>query len=171
MTWLTLLRFHPVNRITTHAIDSLGLLLLGLPAYAVISNNIIRHYYGFFIHADLPWTYGRANLIFVSPAMHRWHHAADPQYFLTNFATVFSIFDRLFGTYKAPGPCTSPLGVTDKIKPTLLGQLTYMLEPRAYRSIRDGSATLFQWRRNESRDTETTPAAAKIEHTKGDGLQ
>lgn len=135
MTWMTLQRFHPFNVFSTLIIDSVVLTLLGFPAYAIIANNLVRHYYGYFIHADLPWTYGPLAAVFVSPAMHRWHHAADSRFFNTNFATVFSVFDRAFGTYRVPGPCTSPLGVTDHIEPTLLGQLTYALSPRAYRGL------------------------------------
>ncbi|CTQ49514.1 sterol desaturase family protein [Jannaschia donghaensis] len=146
MTWLTLQRFHPVNRLTTFAIDSSVLLLLGFPAFAIIANSLVRHYYGYLIHADLPWTYGRASHVFVSPAMHRWHHSLDERFFQTNFATVFSIFDRAFGTYRVPGPCTSPLGVTDDIDRTLRAQLGYMFTPRAYRKITSGAASIFSWK-------------------------
>lgn len=135
MTWLTLQRFHPINRITTFTIDSAFLLALSFPPEAVIANNLVRHYYGYLVHADLPWTYGPVGKFLVSPAMHRWHHAADPRFFQKNFATVFSIFDRAFGTYRVPGPCTAPLGVTDNMRPTLLGNLTYALQPRAYRRV------------------------------------
>lgn len=138
MTWLTLERFHPVNRLTTFLIDTTALLALGFPAYAVIANNLVRHYYGYFIHADLPWTYGKWSYVFVSPVMHRWHHAADVRAFNTNYATVFSVFDRLFGTYRVPGPCTAPLGVTDRMVPTLAGQLGYAFTPRAYARLFSG---------------------------------
>lgn len=114
MTWLTLERFHPLNRLSTFLIDNSILLLVGFPPYALIANNLIRHYYGFFIHADLPWTYGFWGRFFVSPAMHRWHHALDSAYHHTNFATVFSLFDRVFGTYKVPGECCAPLGCLSK---------------------------------------------------------
>jgi sterol desaturase/sphingolipid hydroxylase (fatty acid hydroxylase superfamily) len=142
MTWTAIERFHPINRLTTVAIDMAVLMALGLPPYAVIANNWVRHHYGEFIHADLPWTYGPLGRIFVSPAMHRWHHAADPAAFDTNYATVFSIFDRAFGTWRVPGPCTAPLGVTDDIAPTLAGQIAYPFLPRAYRRLwqRDGAA-------------------------------
>lgn len=133
MTWLTLERFHPINRITTHVIDTGLLLLVGLPAEAIVANNLVRHYYGYLIHADLPWTYGPFGRIFVSPAMHRWHHAADVAAFDTNYATVFSVFDQAFGTFRVPGPCTAPLGVTDRMAPTLTGQIGYALTRRAYR--------------------------------------
>lgn len=135
MTWLSLERFHPINRVTTFVIDSSALLILGMPAEAIIANNLVRHYYGFFIHADLPWTYGPLGKVFVSPAMHRWHHAADREAFDTNYATVFSLFDRAFGTFRVPGPCTVPTGVIDDMGPGLAGQLGYAFAPRAYRRL------------------------------------
>ena len=133
MNWFSLERFHPINRVTTYLLDNAALLLLGLPPYAVVANSLIRHYYGYFIHADLPWTYGRFfGSIFVSPAMHRWHHAADIQAFNTNYATVFSMIDRWFGTQRVPGPCDAPLGVTDKIEQSFRGQLRYPFQKSAY---------------------------------------
>lgn len=134
MTWFALERFHPINRATTYAIDSGVLLLLGFPTEAIIANGLVRHYYGFFIHSDLPWTYGPVlGRIFVSPAMHRWHHANDPVYFQTNFATVFSLWDQWFGTFRVPGPCTAPLGVSEDMGSGSTGQLLHPFRLRAYR--------------------------------------
>jgi sterol desaturase/sphingolipid hydroxylase (fatty acid hydroxylase superfamily) len=125
MTWLTLQRFHPINRLTTSAIDITFLAVLGFPAWALVANEMLRHYYGEFIHADLPWTYGPLKVLFVSPAMHRWHHARDVVGSGSNFATVFSVFDRAFGTYYVPGPCNVPLGVTDDMGQGTIRQLLY----------------------------------------------
>ncbi len=134
MTWIAVHRFHPINRVTTFFIDSSILLMLGLPPFALIANNLVRHYYGAFIHADLPWTYGPLSRIFVSPAMHRWHHAKDAEAFDTNYATVFSIFDRAFGTYRVPGPCDVPLGVTDDMVASLYGQMAHPFKPSSYQN-------------------------------------
>ncbi|WP_324753423.1 sterol desaturase family protein [Roseovarius sp. Pro17] len=147
MTWLSLERFHPINRMTTFAIDSSALLILGLPPYAIVANTLVRHYYGFFIHADLPWTYGKWNILFVSPAMHRWHHSADKVAYGRNFATVFGLWDWAFGTHYVPGPCDSPLGVTDEIDRTLWSQFSYAFRPKAYEHL---------FRRKSGRDV--TPA-------------
>ena len=125
MTWLTLNRFHPINRITTTLIDSTFLVAMGLPAWAAVANSLVRNYYGYFIHADLPWTYGRLGKVFVSPSMHQWHHAKDIKYAGTNFATVFSIFDRVFGTFALPGPCTVPLGIAEDIGQNMTTQLAH----------------------------------------------
>lgn len=130
MTWLTLSRFHPINRVTTAAIDVSLLAVLGFPAWALVANNLIRHYYGEFIHADLPWMYGRFSKLFVSPVMHRWHHARDVTGAGSNFATVFSVFDRGFCTYYVPGLCNVPLGVTDDQYPGH-GLIRHLLHPFA----------------------------------------
>ena len=125
MTWLTLVRFHPVNRVTTAAVDITCLALLGFPAWALVANELVRHYYGEFIHAGVPWTYGPLKGLIVSPAMHRWHHARDVVGSGSNFATVFAVFDRAFGTWYVPGPCNVPLGVTDDLGSSMTSQLLY----------------------------------------------
>jgi sterol desaturase/sphingolipid hydroxylase (fatty acid hydroxylase superfamily) len=128
MTWTTLFRFHPLNRLTTALIDTTGLALLGLPPWALAANLLIRHYYGMFIHMDVPWTYGPLGRVLVSPAMHRWHHIRDSDGAGVNFATVFSVFDQAFRTHHVPGPCTVPLGVRDDIGQGALAQLLWPLK-------------------------------------------
>jgi len=127
MTWTTGLRFHPLNRVTTALIDTSALALLGFPVWALVANNLVRHYYGLFIHMDLPWTYGPLGRVLVSPAMHRWHHVRDANGAGVDFATVFSAFDQAFGTYHVPGLCTVPLGVRDEIGKGALAQLLWPL--------------------------------------------
>jgi sterol desaturase/sphingolipid hydroxylase (fatty acid hydroxylase superfamily) len=125
MTWTTGLRFHPINRFSTALIDTGVLALLGFPPWALAANNLVRHYYGLFIHADLPWTYGLLGRVFVSPVMHRWHHVRDGRGVGANFATLFSVFDQVFRTYYAPGPCSAPLGVPASIGRGALAQLIW----------------------------------------------
>jgi sterol desaturase/sphingolipid hydroxylase (fatty acid hydroxylase superfamily) len=125
MTFLTLARFHPINRLVTNCVDLGVLALFGFPAWALVANVIVRHYYGEFIHVDLPWMYGPFRRVFVSPVMHQWHHAVDYIGSGSNFATVFSVFDQAFGTYHVPGPCTGPLGVNDNLGTGIGGQFMY----------------------------------------------
>lgn len=122
MNWSTLYRFHPVNRLTTILIDSIALVMIGFPTWALILNGLVRHYYGAFIHINQPWTLGWAGNILVSPAMHRWHHVYEGEGVGTNFASVFSFIDRAFGTYYCPGPCISRLGVPGVHADDLRGQ-------------------------------------------------
>ena len=125
MTWLTLARFHPVNRLVTAVVDIFVLAMLGFPIWALVANELVRHYYGEFVHSDFPWTYGPLRRVFVSPAMHQWHHARDIRGAGSNFSTVFSIFDQAFGTYYMPGVCNVPLGVTDHVGSSIARQFLY----------------------------------------------
>jgi len=155
MTWLTLERFHPLNRLSTFFIDTSCLLLLGFPVWAVLVNNIVRHYYGYFIHADIPIDYGRLAPWFVSPMMHRWHHANDRNAYQANFATVFALFDRWFGTYYVPAYAPPRLGVPSHSGGgSYLQQLRYPFLPSSYRKI-------WQWKRHNGPGNEPVDFQAK----------
>ncbi len=135
VTWLTSSRWHPINLLTARGLVGGVMLMIGFPAYVLVFNSMARGLYGYFIHMDVPWTYGKWGQYFVSPAMHRWHHSAEEKAFDKNFAEFFCIFDKAFGTFYLPGPCNGPLGVHDDMKPTLLGQIGYAFSPRAYRGV------------------------------------
>jgi len=126
LNWLSLERMHPFDQFGS-ALDTVLLSALGFPFWALARNVFVRHYYGYFIHADVPFTLGKANLVLNSPAMHRWHHARDVDGSGHNFATVFSIWDRMFGTYYQPGPCEAPLGVREDIGKGAVGQYLHPL--------------------------------------------
>jgi sterol desaturase/sphingolipid hydroxylase (fatty acid hydroxylase superfamily) len=127
LNWLSLQRMHPFDQFGS-ALDTVLLSALGFPFWALAGNVFVRHYYGYFIHADAPFTLGKANLILNSPAMHRWHHARDVDGSGHNFATVFSIWDRMFGTYYQPGPCDAPLGVREDMGKGVVGQYLHPLK-------------------------------------------
>jgi sterol desaturase/sphingolipid hydroxylase (fatty acid hydroxylase superfamily) len=112
MNWFSLNRMHPVNRLTTSTIDSVMLALAGFPLWAVALNGIVRNGWGYFIHADVRWTLGPIGVLVISPSAHRWHHVRDEAMAGTNFATVFTLWDRLHGTWQpSPQPCREPTGV------------------------------------------------------------
>jgi sterol desaturase/sphingolipid hydroxylase (fatty acid hydroxylase superfamily) len=47
----------------------------------------------------------------VTPDMHRVHHSIEPRETNSNFGFNFSLWDRLFGTYR-PAPAAGHLGMT-----------------------------------------------------------
>ncbi|NEX92249.1 sterol desaturase family protein [Caulobacter sp. 17J65-9] len=123
LNWTSVYRFHPINRLTTVIIDYGVLVALGFPPYAIALNGLVRHYYGMFVHMNVPWTFGPLGWLFVSPAMHRWHHVLEGEGVGSNFGSVLAVFDRLFGTHYLPGPCDKPLGVTDVDNDSIVRQL------------------------------------------------
>jgi sterol desaturase/sphingolipid hydroxylase (fatty acid hydroxylase superfamily) len=50
-------------------------------------------------HSHVPLSFPRwLSYLLVSPVMHQAHHSADPAQHDRNFATVFSVWDWMFGT-------------------------------------------------------------------------
>ena len=75
--------------------------------------------------------------------MHRWHHSNDRAAYQTNFATVFSIFDRMFGTYRVPGLPDTSLGVDIPQGKGVFAQLLHPFKPSAYGLALDISRKAF----------------------------
>lgn len=63
-----------------------------------------------YVHMNLVIDHGPFRLLVASPMFHRWHHADTPEAYGKNLANVMPVYDRLFGTYYMPGPCTAPMG-------------------------------------------------------------
>jgi sterol desaturase/sphingolipid hydroxylase (fatty acid hydroxylase superfamily) len=103
MTWLTLLRKHPLSHFLGHLVDAIPLILLGFPAWAVVASMAIRTWWGYFIHTGMPWTLGSLGKVLISPAAHRLHHIDDERLMSQNFGGFFTLWDRLFGTFDDAG--------------------------------------------------------------------
>ncbi len=127
LTWFSLERMHPIDRAGS-LLDMVLLSALGMPTWALAANALVRHYYGFFIHADVPWTLGKAGWVLNAPLTHRWHHVRDVEGSGHNFATVFSLWDRAFGTFHQPGPCNVPTGVREDMGQGALGQYAHPIK-------------------------------------------
>lgn len=78
----------------------LPLVLIGFPPALVLFVGGINLIYQFWIHTELirrfpPWFEAVMN----TPSHHRVHHAINPKYLDSNYAGVFIVWDRLFGTF------------------------------------------------------------------------
>lgn len=102
--WLSLLRKHPVSKLMEMLLDTVPVLLLGLPAWTIVGAQLIRSWWGYFIHADVPWTLGPAGRWLISPAAHRLHHIRDETLMGSNYGNMLTIWDRVFGTWRDPSP-------------------------------------------------------------------
>lgn len=102
--WLSVLRKHPVSKFLELLVDSMPALLLGVPLWAIAGAQLIRSWWGYFIHADVPWTLGIVGRWLVSPAAHRLHHIRDETLMGSNYGNMLTLWDRLFGTWRDPAP-------------------------------------------------------------------
>lgn len=125
MSWFTIYRFHPINRLTTSIIDISALTIIGFPAWAISINILIRHYYGMFCHAKVSCEYGKLNYIFISPTHHQWHHVAKGKGISSNYSTIFSFWDLIFNTFYLPGKCEEELGIRNTDNNSFIKQMFY----------------------------------------------
>lgn len=56
----------------------------------------------FWAHTNLTVDWGPINWLFVNPVYHRVHHSVDRKYHDSNYGTLLTVWDRLFGTYTDP---------------------------------------------------------------------
>ncbi|MDC0886938.1 sterol desaturase family protein [Altererythrobacter sp.] len=123
MTWLALLRKHPLAYVLALFADVAPLLLLGLPIWAIAVCAIARTWWGHFIHADVPWTLGVAGKWLISPAAHRLHHIDNLELCGSNYGGMLTIWDRVFGTYVDPAPYVNCRTGVDGGSRGLLGEI------------------------------------------------
>jgi sterol desaturase/sphingolipid hydroxylase (fatty acid hydroxylase superfamily) len=100
----TAIRFHPVE-IALSMLWKIGLVyLLGIAAVAVVIFEVMLNGMAMFNHANLklpPRVDAVLRLFIVTPDMHRVHHSVDRDEHDTNYGFSLSVWDRLFGTYRA----------------------------------------------------------------------
>lgn len=129
--WISAARFHPLNIALGPAGFDIAALLSGISPdiFLVIGPfNIIT---SCLVHANLNWTFGIFRPLFASPVFHRWHHASTVRD--VNFASTFSLWDLLFGTYHMPkGELPQVYGIEgEEVPDGLMPQLLYPLTHRA----------------------------------------
>ncbi len=117
MTPLTAARVHPVESlVTTVVVGVVSGAMVG--TWAVLCTSALyyptilgasvylvafRALFASARHSSVPMSFGPFDRIFMSPSGHQLHHSRDAVDHNRNFATVLSLWDHLFGTYRAPG--------------------------------------------------------------------
>lgn len=106
------------NHFTGFVVLSSPLVLLGFHPLLVAFVGAVNLIYQFWIHTEtidrMPKWF---EAVFNTPSHHRVHHSTNPRYLDANFAGIFIVWDRLFGTFveeRADDPCV--YGVVTPIK-------------------------------------------------------
>ena len=100
----TALRFHPLE-VVFRAFVVLGLVVLtGVPEQAILLYAYLLLVFDIWQHANLrmPQSFGPLRKVIITPDLHCVHHSDAPEHHGCNFGVVFSIWDRLLGTYGNP---------------------------------------------------------------------
>ena len=114
MTVFTATRDHPIERIFGTVFVVLPVALLAPPASDVFWLTLFVATIGPLKHSalDLDWSwFGR--YVIQSPRAHRIHHSVESRHHNKNYASIFSFWDHMFGTWYEPGLERPTLGVED----------------------------------------------------------
>jgi sterol desaturase/sphingolipid hydroxylase (fatty acid hydroxylase superfamily) len=102
-------RFHPGELLLSLPVRLAAVVLVGASVEAVLIFEVAFTFANLVEHGDInapggvERTVGR---LLITPALHRCHHTKVGPARDTNFGTIFSIWDRLFGTYTANDSAT-----------------------------------------------------------------
>jgi len=76
------------------------LALIGFDPAAILLAQSISLIYQFWIHTELIGTLGRLESFLNTPSHHRVHHGRNVRYLDRNYAGIFIVWDRLFGSFE-----------------------------------------------------------------------
>ena len=97
-------RHHPGESVIRFLFTTLGVLIVGCPIWLVFLYQSLSVVATQFNHANIKMPEKldvMLSYFIVSPNMHKVHHHNEMPYTDSNFGNIFSIWDRIFGTYKA----------------------------------------------------------------------
>jgi len=97
-------RFHPIEVVLSMLIKLAVIVVMGVPALAVLAFEIALNATSMFNHANLDLPLGLDRVlrhVVVTPDMHRVHHSILIRETNSNFGFNLPWWDRLFGTYRA----------------------------------------------------------------------
>lgn len=95
-------RHHPGESVIRFVFTTLGVLVVGSPMWMVFLYQTISIVSTQFTHANINLpekTDSLLSYVLVSPNMHKVHHHYKLPYTDSNYGNIFSIWDRLFGTF------------------------------------------------------------------------
>ena len=99
----TSFKFHPLEAIIVFPalLAEIGLVGISLPA--IILYNVIILPVFFILHSNLnypKWAETFFSPVFATPDFHRVHHSDEQKYTDSNYGDIFSLWDRIFGTFQ-----------------------------------------------------------------------
>ncbi len=100
-------RHHPGDYLLREVFALFAVVLLGMPFAFYMVYRVASIFFAYFSHANInvpKWIDKPISYIFVTPNMHKFHHHFERPWTDTNFGNMFSIWDRLFGTFVYDDP-------------------------------------------------------------------
>lgn len=103
----TALRFHPVELVFSYGYKTLWILLWGPSLEAFLISQTLITLYAMFHHSNFDWPDSIekwVRIIHMTPRLHTAHHLVDNSTRNANYAVIFAVWDRIFGTLAPSKP-------------------------------------------------------------------
>ncbi|MCD9575726.1 sterol desaturase family protein [Flavobacterium soyae] len=133
-TWIdttTANRHHPGESVIRFLFTALGVLIAGSPMWMVFLYQSLSVIFSQFNHANISLPDKLdffLSYFIVSPNMHKVHHHYVLPYTDSNYGNIFSVWDRLFGTYITLSKDKLVYGVDTHMLPEENNQLKNLLQ-------------------------------------------
>ena len=124
-------RHHPLESIIRFVFTLFGVLIVGAPIAIVFLYQSLSLVATQFTHANIKWPRKldkAMSYVLVSPDMHKVHHHYRLPYTDSNYGNIFSIWDRLFGTFMTLDRETIVYGVDTFPDEVANGQIVALLK-------------------------------------------
>lgn len=117
----TATRHHPGDYMLREIFALFAIIAFGIPFSYYIFYRMLTVFFTYFTHANIrlpKWLDKTLSYVFVTPAMHKFHHHFERPWTDTNFGNIFSFWDRICGTlvYDDPSQVVYGLDMLDDSK-------------------------------------------------------
>jgi len=120
----TAFRIHIAELLIIIALKVVYIITLGVDKTMVLTNETLLALFVMFHHANISF-HGEKRLakVIITPYLHRAHHSTERNEHDNNYGTVFSIWDRLFGTLTELEP--AEIGIKNSSPQTVFGLIKF----------------------------------------------
>ncbi len=109
--WHSSFRFNPLELAITTCFIYVVYSLIGIPKYLFYDLVILNYFINYMAHSELPIGNKTIEKFLVTPNYHRIHHSVELKNQKSNYAGVFTIWDRMFGTVNLTASKKLKLGI------------------------------------------------------------
>lgn len=124
-------RHHPGESVFRFIFTTAGIVIAGAPMWMVFMYQAISVLLSQFNHANIvipKWLDNAISWVIVSPDMHKVHHHYVLPYTDSNYGNIFSIWDRIFGTFMTLDRDKIVYGIDTHMKPEENSRLGSLLK-------------------------------------------
>ncbi len=100
-------RHHPGDYFIRECFALVAIVLVGAPLAFYLFYRVTTVFFAYFSHANMNmplWLDKALSYVIITPNMHKFHHHVERPWTDSNYGNIFSIWDRIFGTFVYDDP-------------------------------------------------------------------